>query len=76
MTSDFPANALLALAAARPAPTRVVVQFADAEPSQTKVTLTHLGWGEAPMWTEVYDYFDAAWGRVLAALSDRFKTDN
>jgi len=57
----------------RPARTRVVVQFADAGPGQTKVTLTHLGWGEEPMWNEVYDYFDAAWGHVLTALAEHFK---
>jgi uncharacterized protein YndB with AHSA1/START domain/uncharacterized protein YciI len=52
--------------------TRVVLQFADAGPGQTRVTLTHLGWGEDKMWDPVYDYFDAAWSSVLTNLQSRF----
>jgi uncharacterized protein YndB with AHSA1/START domain/uncharacterized protein YciI len=69
---SFTWNAPPTMPEARQARTRVVVQFADAGRGQTKVTLTHLGWGELPMWDEVYEYFDAAWGRVLTALTDHF----
>lgn len=71
---SFSWNAPPIMPEARQARTRVVVQFADAGPGQTRVTLTHLGWGEVPMWNEVYDYFDAAWERVLEALTERFKS--
>jgi len=70
---SFTWNAPPTMAEARPMRTRVVVQLADAGPNQTKVTLTHLGWGEAPMWNEVYDYFDAAWGRVLDGLKKHYE---
>jgi uncharacterized protein YndB with AHSA1/START domain/uncharacterized protein YciI len=52
--------------------TRVVLQFADAGPGRTKVTLTHLGWGDDKIWDPVYDYFDVAWGYVLTGLQKRF----
>ena len=70
---SFTWNAPPQFEAARRARTRVVILFADAGPNQTKVTLTHLGWGEDEMWNPVYDYFDAAWGRVLANLEKRFQ---
>ena len=57
---------------ARQIRTRVVLQFTDAEYGHTKVTLTHLGWGEAQLWDPVYDYFDAAWSRVLENLQKHF----
>ncbi len=48
--------------------THVIVQLADAGDKQTKVTLTHIGWGEGDEWTQVYDYFDSAWGHILESL--------
>lgn len=44
----------------------VVVQFEQASADSVKVKLTDLGFGEGDGWTAVYDYFDAAWGRVMA----------
>jgi len=45
--------------------TWVVINFHPIETNKTKVVLHHLGWREGGRWNEVYDYFDAAWSRVL-----------
>jgi uncharacterized protein YndB with AHSA1/START domain len=34
----------------------------------TRVELTQLGWGDGGQWDEAFDYFDAAWRRVLDRL--------
>ena len=34
----------------------------------TRVTLTHVGWGDGGQWDQTYNYFDKAWGNVLANL--------
>lgn len=47
--------------------TFVIVQL-EPDDDGTHVTLTHLGWGEGGRWDELYDYSDAAWGRVLDSL--------
>jgi uncharacterized protein YndB with AHSA1/START domain len=39
----------------------------------TRVELTHLGWGDGGQWDEAFDYFDAAWGRVLDRLVTYFE---
>ena len=43
-------------------------------PKQTRVTLTHTGWGDGGEWDKAYDYFDRAWGTVLENLQRRFDT--
>lgn len=71
----FSWNAPPQYAEARRYRTRVVLQFSDAGPGATRVKLTHLGWGPEPIWNDVYDYFDSAWGRVMENLQKRFSSD-
>ena len=71
----FSWNAPPQYADARRYRTRVVLQFSDAPQGKTRVKLTHLGWGPEPMWNDVYDYFDSAWGRVMENLQKRFSSD-
>lgn len=60
--------------------TWVVLRFDRIGDQQTRVRLTHLGWPEmraaypehSAEWDEVYDYFAAAWPRVLTNLQARF----
>jgi len=52
--------------------TVVVVQLYDLDKSGTRVTLTHLGFGEGKDWDEVHHYFTEAWPVVLGRLQDRF----
>lgn len=47
--------------------TFVVVTLEAIGKAQTRVTLTHLGWGTGGRWDGVYAYFDKAWTNVLAA---------
>lgn len=49
--------------------TWVVIDFDEIQPGQVTVTLHHYGWGTGEDWDGVYDYFDAAWGSVLEAMS-------
>jgi len=41
----------------------------------TLVELTQLGWGDGGQWDEAYDYFDAAWRRVLDRIVAYFAGD-
>lgn len=50
--------------------TWVVVEFESVGDAQTRVRLTHLGFGQGEGWDETYAYFDNAWSFVL----DRMKT--
>ncbi len=50
--------------------TWVVVEFEAVGDAQTRVRLTHLGFGQGEAWDETYAYFDNAWSFVL----DRMKT--
>lgn len=52
--------------------TVVTVRFAAAGEGETRVTLRHGAWGEGAEWDAVFDYFDKAWGRVLASFGKRF----
>jgi hypothetical protein len=52
--------------------TVVVIQLYDLDKSGTRVTLTHLGFGEGKGWEEVHHYFTEAWPVVLGRLKDRF----
>jgi uncharacterized protein YndB with AHSA1/START domain len=54
--------------------TQVVVRFYPVGEMETKVTITHHGWGEGGQWDEAYEYFDRAWKRaVLKWLKYRFE---
>lgn len=71
---SFTWNAPPELAKTRDQHTWVVVEFADAAPGHTRVTLTHLGWParglvEEPQWEETARYFERAWGVVMRELS-------
>jgi len=52
--------------------TVVVVQLYDLDKSGTRVTLSHLGFGEGRGWDEVYYYFTKSRPVVLGRLKDRF----
>lgn len=52
--------------------TWVVLEFDAISATETKLTLTHLGWGEGEDWDGVFAYFDAAWGKVLEFAQKRF----
>ena len=54
--------------------TFVVVRLEAVSPQQTRVTLTHTGWGEGGEWDKAYDYFDGSWSTVLDNLKRRFDT--
>jgi uncharacterized protein YndB with AHSA1/START domain len=45
----------------------------DESDERTRVELTQLGWGDGGQWDEAFDYFDAAWVRVLARLVAYFE---
>lgn len=66
---SFSWNAPPSQPASRAKHTWVVVEFAPTASGETKVTLTHLGFGEAEHWDETYDYFAKAWPYVL----DKFR---
>ncbi|MCP3979228.1 MAG: SRPBCC domain-containing protein [bacterium] len=51
--------------------TWVVVECEPSGDGATRLRLTHLGFGEGAEWNETYDYFDAAWGRVLAQMQEK-----
>ena len=53
--------------------TYVVLEFEPVGEKQTKVTLSHVGWGKSDEWDKVYDYFDKAWEYVLGNLKKRFE---
>ncbi len=52
--------------------TLVIVRLRPVDDKRTEVTLHHVGWGEGEKWDAVYQYFDRAWGNVLANLQKRF----
>ena len=52
--------------------TVVIVRLRALSPTQTEVSLSHVGWGEGEKWDAVYAYFDRAWGNVLANLRKRY----
>jgi uncharacterized protein YndB with AHSA1/START domain len=45
--------------------THVVIRFRALGEGQTKVTLTHDGWGEGAEWDEAWMYFTRAWNEVV-----------
>lgn len=69
---SFTWNAPPHLPEARAQRTFVTVRLQPASPSETQVRLSHAGWGDGGQWDAAYDYFDKAWGQVLANLQKRF----
>lgn len=69
---SFTWNAPPHLAEARGQHTAVIVRLRPEPNDLTRVTLTHIGWGEGGQWDQAYAYFDKAWGNVLANLRKRF----
>ncbi|MBD3258559.1 hypothetical protein GF377_09010, partial [candidate division GN15 bacterium] len=53
----------------------VVVMFDPVSEGETKLTLTHLGWGEGEAWDANFTYFDKAWKYVLEACKMYFGGD-
>jgi uncharacterized protein YndB with AHSA1/START domain len=52
--------------------TLVIVRLLPVAGNETRVRLTHIGWGDGGQWDQTYAYFDRAWGNVLANLQKRF----
>lgn len=71
---SFEWNAPPSLPEARLQRTFVVLRFEAVDASQTRVSLTHTGWGSGGQWDAAYNYFDRAWGNVLGNLKKRFET--
>ena len=55
------------------AKTHVIIEFEEVEAGQVTVTLSQLGLGQGEEWDKYYEYFDAAWGRVLDGLVKHFQ---
>lgn len=68
---SFDWNAPPSMPEVRQQRTFVVVRLADIDGKSTRVTLHHSGWGDGGEWDKAFNYFDAAWGRVLANLVQR-----
>ncbi len=71
---SFTWNAPPHLPLARAQRTVVIVRLEPFGEAQTRVSLHHTGWGEGGEWDRTFDYFDRAWGFVLANLKKRFDT--
>ena len=52
--------------------TLVYIELEPLGPNETRVTMTHLGWGAGEDWDKTYAYFDRAWDAVLGNLVYRF----
>ncbi|MBI3147332.1 MAG: SRPBCC domain-containing protein [Betaproteobacteria bacterium] len=70
---SFTWNAPPSLPEARRQRTVVILRFAQ-EGNDTRLTLSHLGWGDSGEWPKARAYFERAWPRVLANLQTRFAT--
>jgi hypothetical protein len=47
----------------------VILRFEEIDLKNTRLHLTHIGWGEGKDWDTVYSYFVSAWGdQVLPYL--------
>ena len=68
---SFTWNAPPHLPEARAQRTFVTVRM-QPEGADTRVRLTHTGWGDGGEWDKAYTYFDRAWGNVMANLQKRF----
>ena len=68
----FTWNAPPSLPEAREQRTVVLLRLLATAQATTAVHLTELGWGDGGQWDDAFDYFDAAWGRVLDRLAAHF----
>ncbi|MFZ3321504.1 MAG: SRPBCC domain-containing protein [Usitatibacter sp.] len=71
---SFTWNAPPSLPEARKERTVVILRFASVSENETRVTLTHVGWGDGGEWDKAYAYFDKIWDKVLGNLQTRFAT--
>ena len=69
---SFTWNAPPHLPEARAQRTVVMLHFEPVTDTDTRVRLTHVGWGSGGEWDKAYDYFNRAWGNVLLNLQKRF----
>ena len=69
---SFTWNAPPHLPEARAQRTSVVLRFQPVSQAETRVSLSHGGWGDGGQWDQAYDYFDRAWGNVLSNLQKSF----
>lgn len=52
--------------------TLVFVRFKEQSTGQTRVEVTHMGWGAGEQWDKAYEYFTQGWDAVLGNLRYRF----
>ncbi|HSW08232.1 SRPBCC family protein [Aquabacterium sp.] len=71
---SFDWNAPPHLAEARAQRTFVVLRFEPVDAANTRVRLTHTGWGDGGEWDKAHAYFDKAWAGVLDNLKKRHET--
>ena len=70
---SFTWNAPPELPTIRAQRTHVMVTLAPIDPGNTRVTLTHDGWGSGEEWQKASHYFIRAWGdMVLPHLQKRY----
>jgi uncharacterized protein YndB with AHSA1/START domain len=69
---SFTWNAPPHLPQARAQRTFVTVRMQPEGAAETRVRLTHAGWGDGGEWDKAYVYFERAWGNVLSNLQKRF----
>ncbi|MCB2209966.1 SRPBCC domain-containing protein [bacterium] len=62
---SFTWNAPPSLSDVRGQYTHVVLRLAETSAGETRLTFIHDGWGEGGQWDQAYDYFTAAWKRVV-----------
>jgi len=72
---SFTWNAPPSQPASRLKRTWVVVELTELNGAGTRVTLTHLGFGEGEAWDETYQYFQSAWDRVLGVMQSGLVAD-
>jgi uncharacterized protein YndB with AHSA1/START domain len=58
--------------AVRPHRTHVVLRFEEIAEGRTRIAFEQDGWGESAEWKIAYDYFAAAWPRVLESYRASF----
>jgi len=69
---SFTWNAPPHLPEARSQRSVVTVRITPVDATTTRVVLNHSAFGDGGEWDKTYDYFNTAWGRVLANLKKRF----
>ena len=55
--------------------TQVVILLNESSDGVVHVRLRELGWKEGEPWQRGWDYFDQAWGAVLAAMKRHLEQD-